>query len=113
MATRSLRNVGRRKLQAGLLRSIANDFISKLKTVEEEIDESEFWLDLVVELGLGKASKPPDCATSREEIRAMTTASLKTARSRQGSQILHRQVHGKSILRYWADAQRPDSTTAN
>jgi four helix bundle protein len=57
----------------------ANDFISKLKTVEEEIDESEFWLDLVVELSLGERLEATRLRNESRELRAMTTASLKTA----------------------------------
>ena len=59
------------------------DFIAKLKTVEEEIDEAEFWLDLVAELGLGDSTEVARLRSESQEIRAMTTASLKTSRARQ------------------------------
>jgi four helix bundle protein len=55
-------------------------FISKLATVAEEADESEFWLRLIVKTALA----PPDVAASliREagELAAIFTASLRTAR---------------------------------
>jgi four helix bundle protein len=59
------------------------DFIAKLKTVEEEVDEAEFWLDLAVELGLGERTEANRLRTESRELRSMTIASIKTARSRQ------------------------------
>jgi len=32
-----------------------NDFLNKLKIVEEELDETLYWLELIVESGLVKA----------------------------------------------------------
>jgi four helix bundle protein len=58
------------------------DMITKLKIVEEETDETVYWLEL---LGEGK-SVPPEQVTDliREanEILAMTVASIKTIRRR-------------------------------
>ena len=59
----------------------SKDFIAKLKTVEEEIDETEFWLDLLQEIGVGDCAEVARLRRESQEIRAMTTASLRTARS--------------------------------
>jgi four helix bundle protein len=56
------------------------DFISKLKTVEEEVDETELWLDLLQEIGMGDVAEVVRLRREAQEIRAMTTASLLTTR---------------------------------
>jgi four helix bundle protein len=56
------------------------DFISKLKTVEEEVDETELWLDLLQEIGIGDVAEVARLRREAQEIRAMTTASLRTSR---------------------------------
>lgn len=58
----------------------SRDFVAKLKTVEEEVDESDFWLDLALELGLGDSAEAGRPRGESQEIRAMTTASIKTSR---------------------------------
>jgi four helix bundle protein len=57
------------------------DFISKMGTVEEEADETMYWMELIVEAGL--LSNNPVSALYREadEILAIVVASIKTARS--------------------------------
>jgi len=64
------------------------DFISKLGTVEEEADESGFWLEMlrdVSQLGIGKFPPPALQELARLEdeanqLVAITVASKKTAR---------------------------------
>jgi four helix bundle protein len=58
------------------------DFLSKLKVVEEECDESAFWLDLCGELGLGDSHQADCLATEAGEITAMLVSSIKTLRSK-------------------------------
>ena len=58
----------------------SRDFIAKMGTVEEEADESLFWLDLLQESG---TSPPPTIQALRreaDELIAMTVASVRTAR---------------------------------
>jgi four helix bundle protein len=57
------------------------DFISKFGTVEEEADESGYWLELLVDAG--KLSSEPAAALMEEanELTAIAVASIKTARS--------------------------------
>jgi len=56
------------------------DFISKMGIVEEEADESLFWIDLLVEVGVLKKVRIEPLRTECEEILSITIASIKTAR---------------------------------
>ncbi len=58
------------------------DFVSKMGTVEEECDESLYWLELLVDSGEIVASRVPDLVSEGEEILAMVVASISTARGR-------------------------------
>lgn len=51
-------------------------------TVEEEADESMYWMELVVEAGLMKEELLADLYREADEILAMVVASIKTARKR-------------------------------
>jgi len=57
------------------------EFISKLGTVEEEADESAFWLELMVEGGLLKEKRIRPLLTEAGELVAITASSKKTAAS--------------------------------
>lgn len=56
------------------------DFINKLRVVEEECDESLFWMELLVDNSLVKASRLRDLMKEGNEILAIVVASTKTAR---------------------------------
>jgi len=56
------------------------DFINKLKIVEEECDESLYWMELFIEAGLIKKEKLADLRHEGGEILAIIVASLKTSR---------------------------------
>jgi four helix bundle protein len=57
------------------------DFINKLRIVEEECDESLFWMELLVENDLVKASRLQALMKEAQEILAITVSSAKTARA--------------------------------
>jgi four helix bundle protein len=57
------------------------DFISKMGTVEEECDESLFWMDLLIESRRMKADRLCELQREGSELLAMTVASIKTARN--------------------------------
>ena len=57
--------------------------INKLKIVEEESDETEYWLELLVETGLTPQDQVADIYKETDEILAMTIASIKTLRARK------------------------------
>src|SRR5438552_17229999 len=56
------------------------DFISKLENVEEECDETLYWLELLVESGEIKAKRVAALMKEGEEILAMVVSSINTAR---------------------------------
>ena len=56
------------------------DFIAKMGIVEEEIDESTYWLDLLVETKLITPEKGNTAIKEAEGILSMVIASIKTAR---------------------------------
>ena len=56
------------------------DFISKITIVEEECDETLFWLELIAEANLLKKEKIQDMIKEADELTAIFTASGKTAR---------------------------------
>ncbi len=57
------------------------DFVNKLKIVEEECDETRFWLELVTESGLVKASRLTGLMAESDALLAIVVASAKTARA--------------------------------
>lgn len=58
------------------------DFISKMGTVEEEADETAFWLELLGEAGLVPTAKLSELHREAEEFTAIAVTSIRTARSR-------------------------------
>ena len=56
------------------------DFISKITVVEEECDETLFWLELITEANLLKKEKLHNITKEADELTAIFTASGKTAR---------------------------------
>lgn len=56
------------------------DFISKITVVEEECDETLFWLELMMESNLLHKEKLQEILKEADELTAIFTASGKTAR---------------------------------
>ncbi|HWN95095.1 MAG TPA: four helix bundle protein [Methylomirabilota bacterium] len=59
----------------------AADFINKLRIVEEECDESLFWMELLVDNGMVSAARLKNLMKEADEIVAIVVSSAKTARS--------------------------------
>jgi four helix bundle protein len=57
-----------------------SDFINKLRIVEEECDESLFWMELLVENKLQKPEMLKPLMQEGHELLAIVVASAKTAR---------------------------------
>jgi four helix bundle protein len=57
------------------------DFIAKMGIVEEEIDESIYWIDLLIEAKLLSEERGTTAKQEAAEILAMVVASIKTART--------------------------------
>ena|ERR1017187_2023233 len=58
----------------------AADFISKMGIVEEEADESGYWMELLVDANKIKLTKISALLTEAGELTAITVASINTAR---------------------------------
>jgi four helix bundle protein len=56
------------------------DFVNKLKIVEEEGDESLFWMELLIESGIAPRQRLGDLMQEGDEIVAIVVAALKTTR---------------------------------
>jgi len=58
------------------------DFISKMGTVEEETDESLYWIELLIEAEIMESVKLESLMKEANELLAITVASINTARRR-------------------------------
>jgi len=56
------------------------DFIAKMGIVEEEADESEYWLELAVDAGLVEKGRVAQLRDDARHIVAMTVLSIRRAR---------------------------------
>ena len=59
------------------------DFISKMGIVEEEADETIYWMELLVLSGLVRKSDITNLLDEANQILAMTVSSIKAARMRK------------------------------
>ena len=78
---RSATSVGANYRAACRAKSTA-DMIAKMGIVEEEADETLYWLELLVEAGLMPESRLADLMQETDQVVAMTVASIKTLRAR-------------------------------
>lgn len=60
-----------------------NDFISKMAIVEEEADETLYWLELLVALKLVSLENVADLFKEAQELTAIFSASRKTAKAKR------------------------------
>ena len=81
-AIRSGTSIGANYRAACRAKSTA-DMINKMKIVEEESDETQYWLELLVEAELVPQNQISDIHKETGEILAMTVASIKTLRARK------------------------------
>jgi len=56
------------------------EFLAKMGIVEEEADESAFWLELLSETGLVNSTKIAELRDEASQLVAITIASIRTAR---------------------------------
>ena len=56
------------------------DFVAKMGIVEEEIDETMYWLEVFIEIGTLKAEAAETILKEADELLAIVVASIKTAR---------------------------------
>ncbi len=100
---RSGTSVGSNYRSACRAKSIA-DFISKMGIVEEEADESLYWMELLIEAGIEVSMKMEALMKEAEELLSITVASIKTARKsqnmRRGERRLDLELNPQSEIRY-------------
>jgi four helix bundle protein len=60
----------------------AADVVAKLSIVEEETDESIYWIELLVDAGVLAPNRVEALKKEANELLAMTVASIKTLRAR-------------------------------
>ncbi len=80
---RSATSVGANYRASCRARSVA-EIIAKLSIVEEEADETMYWLELLVESGLANTAAVQPLLREASEIVAMTVASKKTLKRNAG-----------------------------
>ncbi|MFH1562895.1 MAG: four helix bundle protein [Nitrospirota bacterium] len=59
------------------------DFISKMSIVEEEADESLYWIELLVESGMVEINKVKSLMEEASELVAIVVTSIKTAKTKR------------------------------
>jgi four helix bundle protein len=57
------------------------DFIAKMGIVEEEADESSYWIELLIDAGIVKRERVVDLLQEGDEIVSIVVSSIKTART--------------------------------
>jgi four helix bundle protein len=67
------------------------DVIAKLRIVEEEADESAYWMELLIESGLVHEARLSELLKETNEIVAMTVASVRTLQKRVSGSPINRQ----------------------
>ncbi len=56
------------------------DFAAKMGIVEEEADETVYWIDLLIDAGILKPTRVTDLLKEADEILAITVSSIKSAK---------------------------------
>jgi len=81
-ALRSGTSVGAHYREANRARSTA-EFISKIEGALQELDETRYWFELIIESGLIKVPRLEALQIEASELSAILTASAKTAKRRK------------------------------
>lgn len=68
--------------RAACLGKSDKDFLNKLKMVEEELDETLYWLELLMEVQLVKPELMADLYKENEELLKIIVSSITTMKSR-------------------------------
>lgn len=56
------------------------EFVAKLGIVEEECDETQYWIELLVALDFVKSHRVAELQSEADELLAIIVSSIKTAR---------------------------------
>ena len=68
--------------RAACLGKSDKDFLNKLKMVEEELDETLYWLELIVESGLVKPNLLDDLIQENQELFKIIASSITTMKKK-------------------------------
>jgi len=68
------------------------EFLSKIGVVLEEADETEFWLELLVDVGIIESGKMKDLLTEAGELIRIFSAPQQTSRKRRAKQSPNRSI---------------------
>ncbi len=79
---RSGTSVGAHYREAARARSTA-EFISKMETGLQELDETDYWLELLIDSEIVPAERLADLRREVDELTAIFVASVKTAKKRK------------------------------
>ena len=71
--------------RAACLGKSDKDFLNKLKMVEEELDETLYWLELIVESGLVKPNLLDDLIRENHELFKIIVSSITTMKKKLNS----------------------------
>jgi len=71
--------------RAACLGKSDKDFVNKLKMVEEELDETLYWLELIVESGLIKSNLLDDLIKENQELFKIIVSSITTMKKKLNS----------------------------
>ncbi len=71
--------------RAACLGKSDKDFLNKLKMVEEELDETMYWLELIVESGQVKANLLDDLMKENHELLKIIVSSITTMKKKLNS----------------------------
>lgn len=71
--------------RASCLGKSDKDFLNKLKIVEEELDETLYWLELIVESGLVKPNLLDDLILENQELFKIIASSITTMKKKLNS----------------------------
>lgn len=73
--------------RAACLGKSEKDFLNKLKMVEEELDETIHWLEIIRDCGMIKSEKLSDLMQEANELYKIIVSSIVTLRTRQSKQV--------------------------
>ena len=68
--------------RAACLGKSDKDFLNKLKMVEEELDETQYWLELIIESGLIKSNLLDDLVKENEELFKIVVSTILTMKKK-------------------------------
>ena len=72
--------------RAACIGKSGKDFINKLKMVEEELDETGHWIDIIMSTGMLPENRVKELYQESQELLKITTSSILTMKQRLGGE---------------------------